>query len=45
LNLAIGTLVNVAISAAFSPEAGRSLLHGFLSAIRPLFDAAMRLLS
>jgi hypothetical protein len=45
LLLAIGTLVSVASNAAFSPAAAKALLHGFVSAIQPLFDAALRLLS
>jgi hypothetical protein len=44
-NLAIGTLVNVAIAATLSPDVARDLLHRFLSAIQPLFNAALNLLS
>ena len=45
LNLAIGTLINIAVAAAFSPTAAKDLLHGFTSAIRPLFDSVLKLLS
>jgi hypothetical protein len=44
LNLAIGTLVNIAVAASFAPSAASDLLHRFIGVVGPLFDAAQKML-
>jgi hypothetical protein len=44
LNLAIGTLVNIAVAAAFSPTVAKEMIHSFMLAVKPLFDSVLKLL-
>jgi hypothetical protein len=41
---AIGTLTTAALSAVFAPAIARDLFHGFIGAVGPLFDTAMKLM-
>ncbi|HWZ32870.1 MAG TPA: hypothetical protein VNX18_16125 [Bryobacteraceae bacterium] len=45
LNNSIGALIGYAAAAALPPDQVRSLLHGFVAAIRPVYDAVLRLIS
>jgi hypothetical protein len=45
INLAMGALVNIAVTAAFAPAAASDLLHQFRVVVSPLYDAVLRLLS
>jgi hypothetical protein len=44
INYAVGLLINIAVAAVFSPQAANDMLHSFMRAVRPLFDAAMKLI-
>jgi hypothetical protein len=45
LNLAVGTLVNIAVAAAFSPTVAKDMFHNFLLAVKPLFSTVLKLMS
>ncbi len=42
INLAMGTLVNIAVAAAFAPAAATELLHKFRVVVGPLREALLR---
>lgn len=44
INLAVGTIVNIAVAASFAPEAGRDLLHMLTSSLQSLFTVAARMI-
>ena len=44
LNFAMGTLVNIALGAAFSPTVAQDMIHRFMSAVHPLYDLVLKLL-
>jgi hypothetical protein len=45
VNLAVGTVVNLAVAAAFAPSAANDLLHMALAAFQSLVFSATKLLS
>jgi hypothetical protein len=45
INVAIGTVINIAVGAAFAPEVGRELLHLLTSSMQGLLSAAVKLLA
>ena len=44
LNFAMGTLVNIALGAAFSPTVAQDMNHRVMSAVHPLYDSILKLL-
>jgi len=44
VNYAVGFLLNFAVATIFSPQAANDMLHSFMKAVSPLFDAAMKLI-
>lgn len=44
LNFAMGTLVNIALGAAFSPTVAQDMIHRVMSAVHPLYDSILKLL-
>lgn len=43
LNFAMGTLVNIALGAAFSPTVAQDMIHRVMSAIGPLYESIMKI--